>query len=135
MKKILLVLIAIFSLFSFSLAYSNCDPTLDWDTDWDIWIALDDCMLDSDLVQSMDTEVGGGFWNQIKDWTNNIALYIWLLAVWSIVLWALMMTLSSWDDEKIKKAKDMVKWGMIWFLAVVFAAGIVNLIVKIMYSI
>jgi len=127
----------LFSLISFGIfnTYAQCDPEFDWDTEWDVWTALDDCLDNSSLIDPGNSDVESWLWVKIKSWTDNIALYLWLFAVWSIVIWWLMMTLSTWEDEKIKKAKDMVKWGIIWFLAIIFASAVVNLVVKIMYSI
>jgi hypothetical protein len=43
------------------------------------------------------------------------------------------MTLSGWEDEKIKKSKDIIKWWIIGFLWVILAWAIVTAIIKIMY--
>ena len=102
---------------------------------WDIWWSLDSCLSDSNLVDWFDAEIDWGFFDTIKNWTNNISLYLWILAVWSIVFWSLMLTLSAWEEDKIKKAKDIIKWGIIWFIWLISVTAIVNLIVKIMYSI
>jgi hypothetical protein len=64
-----------------------------------------------------------------------LALFLWVLAVGTIVYGAFLLTLSAWEDEKVKKAKDIIKWGIIWFLGVISASGIIFLIVNIMYSI
>jgi hypothetical protein len=73
------------------------------------------------------------FKEKINWWTNNIALFLGLLAVWSVVYGWLMMTLSAWEDERIKKAKDIVKWGLVGFLWVVMATTIVTLVINLMY--
>lgn len=99
-----------------------------------IWDALDNCLAWSALVNWEKVKLDWWFWVKIKNWVNNIALYLWVFAVWSIVFWGLMMTLSSWEEEKVKKAKDIIKWGIIWFLWLISASAIINLIVKIMYS-
>ena len=135
MKKLLVILLLSFMLCGsfITISYAQCDTT--WNEDFNIDDALTDCLSDSDLVNWFDVTVDWWFWTQIKTWTNNISLYLWIFAVWSIVFWSLMMTLSAWEEEKIKKAKDIIKWGIIWFLWIIFASAIINLVVKIMYSI
>jgi hypothetical protein len=39
-----------------------------------------------------------------------------------------------WEDEKSKKAKDIIKWSIIWFIWVLTASVIVNLLVNFIYS-
>jgi|SaaInlStandDraft_6_1057023.scaffolds.fasta_scaffold00586_5 hypothetical protein len=134
MKKVLIVLLSLFAIFSFMtpITFWECNPDLD--TDWTIWEALDGCLNDSKLVDWWNVKVAWWFWNVIKTWVNNISIYLWVFAVWSIVLWALMMTLSGWEEEKINKAKDIIKWWIIWFLWLIFASAIINLVIRIMYS-
>jgi len=137
MKKILITLLLVFSMFistSIDTYWSNCEYDVDsWNVS--IWEALDKCLADAKLVSWENVAVEWGFWTQIWLWTNNIALYLWIFAVWSIVFWAFMLTISWGEEEKIKKSKDIVKWGILWFLWVVTASAIINLIVKIIYSI
>jgi hypothetical protein len=45
------------------------------------------------------------------------------------------MAISQWEDEKITKAKNVIKWSIIWFILVLTARLIINLIIRIMYSI
>jgi hypothetical protein len=45
------------------------------------------------------------------------------------------MTLSAWEDEKIKKAKDVIKWWIIGFIWVISASWIILFVVNLMYSI
>ncbi len=135
MKKLLVLFILMLSVFAFVLpeAFSACTYT-DWQ---DIWTALDWCLWNSDLVnwESVKVKAWGWFWVQVQQWTKNIALYLWVFAVWSVVIGALMLTLSAWEEEKVKKAKDVVKWGLIWFIWIISASAIISLVVRIMYSI
>lgn len=136
MKKILVLLLLIFSPFISTLSFAeNCTYNVDSSTWWSISDALNNCLEWSNLVSGKDVKVSGAFWLQIKSWVNNISIYLWVFAVWSIVFGGLMMTLSVWEEEKIKKAKDIVKWWMIWFIWLISASAIITLVVKIMYSI
>jgi hypothetical protein len=135
MKKILIILlILIGTLFVNVNTYAvNCSPNAD--EAFEVWDALDECLDWSKLVDWNDAGIVYGWLSlKIKAWVNNIALYLWIFAVWSIVYGWLMMTLSAWEDDKIKKAKDIVKWWIFWFLWLISTSAIINLIVKIMYS-
>ena len=134
MKKILIFLVILFSVFTVVIpdTFSACNYT-DWD---DVWDALDWCLSDSNLVswKKVEIKAWGWFQNQITQWTNNIALYLWIFAVGSIVFWGLMLVFSAWEEEKIKKAKDIVKWWIIWFVWIISASAIISIIVRIIYS-
>jgi len=134
MRKILIILLVfIWIFYVYSVFWVNCSPNAE--EGFDVWQALDNCLESSELITWTDAGIDGGWASvKIKSWVDNIALYLWVFAVWSIVYGWLMMTLSSWEEEKIKKAKDIVKWGIIWFLWLIAASAIINLIVKIMYS-
>ena len=43
------------------------------------------------------------FKSQIVDWVKNIAWFLGLIAVWALVYAAFMMTISGWEEEKVKK--------------------------------
>ncbi len=132
MKKLFIILIiSIFSLFSISSVLAwNCDYN-----DWTISSELKDCLTDSKLVGSEAKIIGWDWFKQtINTWTKNISLYLWIGAVLWIVYGSFMMTISTWEDEKINKAKDIIKWSIIWFLWLISASFIINLIVRVIYS-
>lgn len=144
MKKIVLLFVLIISIFSFEISFwatwTNDNNTCSWDPETsnnNISWQLNSCLNWSSLVNSwknLDVSENSTFWNKIKTWVNNISVYLLVLAVFAIVYWGLMMTLSTWDDEKINKAKNIIKWWVLWFLALILASAIINLVVKIMYS-
>lgn len=133
--KALIVFLWILCFFSFSelTVFSNCTFNLGSN----VWNSLDSCLNASNLVDGSNTKIWwtGDFINTIKGWVHNISLYLWVLAVWSIAYWSLMLTLSAWEEEKVNKAKDIIKWWLIWFIWLISITAIVNLVVKIMYSI
>ncbi len=144
MKKIVVLLLITLSFFvnvsitnSYTNLWENGDMCswYDFDNQWDVWDALDKCLGNAELVKWDNVTIEWWFSNQIKRWTENISLYLGVLAVASILIWALMLTFSAWEEEKVKKAKDIVKWWIIWFLGVVVASTIITIIIKIIYSI
>jgi hypothetical protein len=87
------------------------------------------------LVDAWSAKIWSDFDTYILKWVSNISLYLWFFAVLSIVIWWFMLTISTWDDEKINKAKWVVKWWIIWFVWVISASAIITILVKIFYSI
>lgn len=143
MKKILSLFIGIFIVLSSITIVSadNCKYKLD--SDWNIitawtekWVAwlLWECLKWSWVVEvEGKATIEDGFKVKINKWTNNIALFLGLLSIWAVIYGWLMMTLSAGEDEKIKKAKDIVKWSLVWLLWVILATTIVTLIINIIY--
>lgn len=147
MRKIFVLFLLLFSLFfNINNLYSDLEWTSWWnqwwitnctfDWEWDIWDALDWCLQGTGLVSWNNVTVDwtGWFADKISNWVNNISIYLWIIAVWSIVYWSLILTLSAWEDEKITKAKNIIKWWILWFLWLISTAAIINLVVNIMYS-
>ena len=129
MKKILLFLI------SFLFISYNAFWAYDCDYDWSsVSNSLSFCLEWSDLVDSWDWTIEWGFRETIIKWTNNIAVYLWILAVFAIVYWSAMLTFSAWEDEKVNKAKSIIKWAILWFIWLLFASTIINVLVKVIYS-
>ena len=75
------------------------------------------------------------FQEQIIDWTNRVAFYLWIAAVFAIVLSGAQLALSTGHDEKIRLAKTTFIWSIAWFLLIIFAATIITVIVRLFYSI
>lgn len=139
MNKILLLLILSITFFGFSDQIFAAEKTSGciFVNDENTTVAQmlkNNCIDNTKLVQIDDATIEWGFKDKINWWTNNIALFLGILAVWSVIYGWLMMTLSAWEEEKIKKAKDIVKWGLIGFLWVVMATTIVTLVINLMYG-
>ncbi len=132
MKKILIVSFLIITfLLPIWVNSAWCDIT----EVTNIWKSLNDCLDGSKLVNWTDAKIESWVKKLVNSWVKNIWMVLWLLAVWSIVYGSLLMTLSAWEDEKIKKAKDVIKWWIIGFIWLISASGIILLVVNIMYSI
>lgn len=135
MKKIIITFI--FLVFSFFIFSTNvfvewpCDMWESGDVKW----TLTDCLWSTDLVWAWeDLALEDWFKEKIITWTQNIALYLGIAAVFAIVLSALMMTISAWDDEKVSKAKNVLKWAIFWLLWIILASTIITLVVKFIYD-
>ncbi len=135
MKKILILIgIFLFNIFSFnSVSAWDCayDPTVNT---WPLTEELSKCLSDSKLVNS-DAKITGWFKTSIKKWIDNISLFLWIWAVLWIVYGSFMLTVSAWEDEKVNKAKDIIKWSIIGFIWLITASLIINVLVRVIYSI
>ena len=146
MKKLLLSICIIFSLFSSLIIFSNittannCNYEVkDWIiqnawTEWGVTGLLWECLKWSGVVEVEGVAtIEKTFKDKINKWTNNIALFLGLLSIGSVIYGGLRMTLSAWEDEKITKAKDIVKWSLVGLLGVILATTIVTLVINLIY--
>lgn len=104
----------------------------------DIRSSLDNCFLETQVVSPPeDLEVinGGGFNTFLLLWVNAIAWVLGVAAVWAIAYGSLMLTLSMWEDEKITKAKDTIKWWILGFIAIIVANALIELLINVLYDI
>jgi len=100
----------------------------------DIRDALEHCVWSSALVQVEDAYVTGGLKDVLNGWIKKIAGFLALGAIFAIAFGSLKLTLSMWEDEKIKKAKDIIKWWIIGFVAVISAGFLIAVVVNFIYS-
>lgn len=135
MKKILILIsVFLFNIFSFN-------SVLAWGCDYDpltnpgpLTKELEKCLGDSKLVNS-DWKITGWFKTSINRWVENISLFLWIWAVLWIVYGSFMLTISAWEDEKVSKAKDIIKWSIIGFIWLITATLIINVLVRVIYSV
>jgi len=133
-KRFFVILLLSITCFSWVWVYAETDCKYQ-DDGTSISDNIDNCLRWSALADWDDASVELWFRENINTWTQALAWFLGIFAVWSIVYGGLLMTLSAWDDEKIKKAKDVVKWWMIGFVCVISASAVILLVVNIMFSI
>lgn len=125
----------ILTIFLVSFFFSQVSFAIECWFNGNIASSLDGCLDDTNLVDaSGPTLIEGNVKYQIISWTNALASFFWLLAVWAIVYGGLLMTLAGWEDEKVKKGKDVVKWSLLWFLWIVVAGALVRVVIELMFS-
>ncbi len=135
MKKLLFLFTILISIFSFSnnvLSYSTNCVYSESDS---ISGFLDKCKPDS-LVWDTTTWYWVESWLKkiVTDKISDISVILWLLAVAMIVYAGMLMQFSAWDDSKVKKAKDLIKWTLIWVIFLISAWWIVYIVINLMYS-
>ena len=66
---------------------------------------------------------------QIGGWLiTTMIKYLAVIAVISLMLSWIMYLLSSWEEEKVKKAKNWIIWSLAWVLLSISAIWIIELI-------
>lgn len=140
MKKILLLLITSIFLCIYSVWIAADCSGQNWDAkngSADIAAGIENCIGGSKLVTAdwnLNVTDGGGFQQKVNDVIGSISQVILLLAVGSLVYAGYLMVFSGWEEENIKKWKDLIKWTLIGFLWLIFASTIVYLIVNLIYD-
>ncbi|MCD5380364.1 pilin, partial [Candidatus Gracilibacteria bacterium] len=102
----------------------------------DIRHNIEECITGSSLVQpNVKLDVtSGGLKTILNGWIQKIAGFLALGAMFAIAFGSLKLTLSRGEDENIKKAKDIIKWGILGFLAVISAGLLIATVVNLIYS-
>lgn len=85
------------------------------------------------VVWWSDMSIEWGFKSKINKWIKNISLILWIWAVWALVYAAILLQLSGWEDEQIKKAKNIVKRTIIGFLLLISASWIIYIVINVMF--
>lgn len=113
MKKIILSLLIYFLFINFSFADAN-----DF---FGVWRVNDEFK---------------AWWNDLITTTDNIAWYIiWLfyfIAVMIWIYWWFMVLTSWWDEDKVKKWKDIVIYMVLWLIIIFLASQIVYWVIDVL---
>lgn len=136
LKKIILVLLMVFLSYSSASAInisggwgnSSCRYT-EWSS---LSSFLNGCKPKT-VVGATDMKVEGGFKTKMNRWIANMSVFLWVMAVWSLVYAAFLMQISGWEDEQIKKGKNIIKHTILGFLGLITASGIIYLVVNVMF--
>jgi hypothetical protein len=130
-KKILFCFLCLCSFFSFSQIY-EVNAECKYNESGELSDFLDDCKPDS-VVWTPNMKVEDGFKEILEKWVVNISLVLWIFAVGSLVYGWFLLQLSAGEDEKIKKAKNIIKWTLIWFVLMISASGIIYLVIQVFF--
>ena len=106
--------------------------------DGNIRNSLDNCFLNTDVVappEDLEVVNGGGFNRFLLLWIDALAGVLAVVAVWVIAYGSLMFTISAGEEEKITKWKDIIKWWLLWFIGIISANALIELIINILYDI
>ena len=153
MSKIIILILIFLNTFSTVLAELYCPE--DWwscyevdelkdmnDTvstskcSYDEWASLSSFLngcKPSSVVGASDMKVEKWFKEKVKIWITNLSVFLWVMAVGSLVYAAFLMQISGWEDEQIKKGKNIIKHTILGFLGLITASGIIYLVVNVMF--
>jgi hypothetical protein len=127
-KKIILFIFIFVSFFlSYNFSYWTCEL---WS---DIGSSLESCLWNKDVIQWWNLKVESWFKLLIISFIDTISIILAILAVWSIAYWSMVIVTSIWNEEKIKKWRNIIQWALVWFLILVSASWIIKLIIYIIY--
>lgn len=118
--------------------YTPEDDTITWttgctyDENGDLSSFLNGCKPKT-VVWWWNMQIEGWFKDKINNWIANIALVLWIWAVWALVYAALLLQFANGEDEKIKKSKDIIKWTMIGFILLISASGVIYVVINVMF--
>jgi len=123
-----------FSIFFYTQLSYACEYT----ENWNLWSMLNGCKPKTLVWSTQDLTLDSSSqksWLKtlILKWITNITVIILILAVASLVYAWLLFQLRNWEDEKVNKAKNLVKWVLIWTLLMVSASWIIALVITVIY--
>lgn len=129
MKNTLKILLLVFVLFfiSTNLWFSYTEGST-------ISKNLNDLLEKTSLVNPDDMSFNKWFKNFTDNILNRISVLLWFAAVFWIAFWWFKMVISAWEEDKITSAKNIIKWSIIWFVWIITATLIINIVIRIMYS-
>ena len=132
--KIFFVFLILFFWFwniNISTTYSSCTYST-WDSISDF---LNNCKPEYVVWNKNSTyKLEWDFKNKINNFLKNLSFVLWVLAVWMIIYAWLLLQFSWWEDEKVKKAKEIIKWVSIWFLFLIWSWALIYVIINFIYS-
>lgn len=94
---------------------------------------LKDCV-DPSGNNLVEWDMGVTWWfkTKISSWIDGLTWILWLFAVFAIVYGSFLLVIWIWEEEKIKKWKDVIKWWIIWFLWIVSAWALIRVVVGVL---
>ena len=97
--------------------------------------SISSCLDKTYLVQPGDALLESGMKQKVIFWTYSLITAFSLFTIGAVVYGGFLMTLSLWDDEKVSKGKDVIKWALLWFIGAILAWVIVRFIIELLYDI
>lgn len=118
-----------------SASTSPCTPTDDEIASSTVKDMLAKCQPKNVIVSSTgDYKIEDGARKKVTDIANQIILVGSILSVGALVYAAILYTIAAGDDERIKKAKGSLKFGIIGFVMMLLSFPLVNAIIRLFYS-
>lgn len=74
------------------------------------------------------TVSGDGVFSIIGNIISLMIQYIAVIAVIAVMVGGIMYVISSWEEEKTKKAKMVIIWALVWVFLSISAWSIINIL-------
>jgi len=149
MKKLIVSILLSLSVVSFALPVtfaeangtsnksaptSPCAPTDEDIASNTVSQMLSNCKPGKVIDSANGYKIEDGARQKVVDIANQIILVGSLLSVGAIVYAAILYIIAAGDDERIKKAKGSLKFGIIGFVMMLISFPLVNAIIKLFYT-
>ena len=83
---------------------------------------------------NMSVDGSGGFKNKILNWVWVLWTIFGIWAVAMLVYGAIVLQFAFWEDEKINKAKNIIKWSLIGFFLLISASAVIYIVINVMFG-
>lgn len=127
------IFLAVFLFSSFSGVFAgNCS----WNEGSTIGTALSGCTPKGSItIPGDDYKLASGVKGKVVKITNQIILAGSILSVGGIVFSSIMYTTAFGSDDRIKKAKESLKFSIMGFVVMLLSFPLVNAIINLIYSV
>jgi hypothetical protein len=70
---------------------------------------------------------------QVNKWIANVSILLWFIAVAVLVYAAFLFQFAAGEDENITKAKNVIKYTLLWVLLLISSGSIIYVIINTVY--
>jgi voltage-gated potassium channel Kch len=98
----------------------------------DISLFLEKCKPQK-VAGSADYDLEQWLKTQVNKWIANVSLLLWFIAVAVLVYAGYLFQFAAWEDENITKAKNVVKYTLLWVFLLISSGSIIYVIINTVY--
>ena len=98
----------------------------------DISLFLEKCKPQK-VAGNADYDLEQGLKTQVNKWIANVSLLLWFIAVAVLVYAWYLFQFAAGEDENITKAKNVVKYTLLWVFLLISSWSIVYVIINTVY--
>jgi len=131
LKKLIKILIFASIFFTYTNTIYSAWSCSYW---WDPLSSLEWCVSNTPVIQTTNiSNPETWFKDLMLSYIGKISTVLAVAAIGSIAYWSMMMVISWWNDDKIKKWRKIIQWALIWFLLLISTWLIIKLVVYFVY--
>ncbi|EKE29477.1 MAG: hypothetical protein ACD_2C00165G0003 [uncultured bacterium (gcode 4)] len=116
---------------SVSQLLGDCEPkwALQWAQKKELWSFL---WITVSTTDNEGYEIANAKW-KVMAITNKLVILAAILAIGWIVYAGFLFTTAYWNNDKLKKAKESLKWSLLWLLIAIVSQQLVNAVINLVY--